>query len=77
MQGGGAPKIRDRIAFIVTAYPPDRHDRDDDNLLASLKAHRDGIARALQTDDSRFVQRPLQWAEPVKNGKIIVTLEAA
>lgn len=77
MSGGGAPKwSNERIAFIVTAYPPDKRSRDDDNIKASLKAHRDGIALALGIDDSRFDER-FQWGEPVKNGKIIVTLEAA
>lgn len=77
MSGGGAPKwSNERIAFVVTAYPPDRRTRDDDNLKASLKAHRDGIALALGIDDSRFVER-FQWGEPVPNGKVIVTLEAA
>jgi Holliday junction resolvase RusA-like endonuclease len=63
-----------RLAFIVTAYPPDKRERDDDNLIASLKGHRDGIARALGMDDKLFDQRPIQWAEPCKPGKIIVTI---
>lgn len=62
-----------KIPFIVTAYPPDRHDRDDDNLNASLKGHRDGIAKALGVDDKFFEQR-LQWGEPVKGGKVVVAL---
>jgi crossover junction endodeoxyribonuclease RusA len=72
MSGGGAPKwSNERFAFIVTAYPPDRHARDDDNLKASLKGQRDGIALALGVDDSRFDER-FQWGEPVKNGKVVV-----
>lgn len=38
--------------------PPDRRKRDDDGLLASVKAARDGIADALCIDDGRFVSHP-------------------
>jgi len=75
MMGGGAPRWSNpRIAFVITAYPPDKRARDDDNVKASLKAHRDGIALALGIDDSRFAER-FQWGEPVRGGKIIVCLE--
>ncbi len=62
-----------RVQFIVTAYPPDKRTRDDDNLVASLKAARDGIAKALGCDDHLFDQR-LQWAEPVKHGRVVIEL---
>lgn len=62
-----------RVPFVITAYPPDQHSRDDDNLIASLKATRDGIAKALGVDDKYFDQR-LQWGEPVKHGKIVVAI---
>jgi crossover junction endodeoxyribonuclease RusA len=63
----------DRLAFVITAYPPTKRRMDDDNLIACLKAHRDGIAKALGIDDNRFDQR-LQWGEPVKGGKIVVAI---
>jgi crossover junction endodeoxyribonuclease RusA len=66
-----------RIGFGVTAYPPDKRARDDDNLIASLKATRDGVAAALKTDDKLFDQKPIQWGEPVHHGKIVITLEMA
>lgn len=74
--GRGEPEHDGRLSFIITAYPPDRQARDDDNLVSSLKGHRDGIAKALGLDDKLFDLRPVQWAEPVKNGRIVVTLEA-
>lgn len=43
-----------RIGLWVDFYPPDRRHRDDDNLIASFKAGRDGIALALGIDDKRF-----------------------
>lgn len=71
----GQPFIHDggRLTFVITAYPPTRHDRDDDNMVASLKGHRDGIAKALGIDDKHFDQR-LQWGEPVKGGCVVVQI---
>lgn len=42
---------------LVFRPPPDHRERDRDNLLASMKAGLDGVASALQIDDSRF--RPI------------------
>lgn len=38
----------------VDFYPPDRRQRDDDNMMASFKSGRDGIAQALGINDKRF-----------------------
>lgn len=38
--------------YGVAVFYPDRRRRDDDNMLASLKSHRDGIADALGVDDN-------------------------
>lgn len=64
---------KERLPFVVTAYPPDKRHRDDDNVAASMKAYRDGIALALGIDDKYFDQR-LQWGEPVKGGRIVVSI---
>ncbi len=77
MHGGGAPKwSSERFAFIITAYPPDRRARDDDNIKGAIKGHRDGIAQALGIDDSRFDER-FQWGEPVAGGKIVIEVRPA
>jgi len=47
-----------RIALWLDFFPPDRRARDDDNIIASFKAGRDGLALALGIDDKRFVLRP-------------------
>lgn len=60
-----------KVPFVITAYPPDKRGRDDDNLIAQMKAARDGIANALGVDDKFFDVR-VQWAEPVANGKVTV-----
>lgn len=66
----------ERFAFVVTAYPPTAHARDDDNMGAMVKAQRDGIAEALGIDDNLFDQR-LQWGEPVKGGKLVIEVKPA
>lgn len=72
-----APDIRARLAgahpipITVRFYPPDARHRDDDNMVGSFKAARDGIAQALDVNDRRF--RPHYFFEPpVKNGKVEV-----
>lgn len=55
---------------------PDRRARDDDNLIGSFKAYRDGIALALRVDDKTF--RPTHDPDgPITpGGQIVVTIEA-
>ena len=43
-----------KIAVSVVATPPCTRNRDEDNLVASLKAALDGVAEALCVNDSRF-----------------------
>lgn len=42
------------LALWLDFYPPDKRHRDDDNLIASFKHGRDGVALALGIDDKRF-----------------------
>lgn len=59
------------IVFQVTFYPPDARQRDDDNMIGSFKAARDGIADALGVNDRRF--RPEYRIEnPCKPGRVEV-----
>lgn len=60
-------------SLTFTFAPPDRRKRDDDNLIASLKAYRDGIADALGCDDNEFTVT-YAFAAPVKGGEVRVTL---
>lgn len=62
------------IPVLFTFYPPTAAKHDDDNLGASVKGFRDGIAQALNMDDNRFQMRPIQIGKPVKGGKIVVVL---
>lgn len=69
----GLHKLRGPQKMHIVFYPPDRRKRDDDGMIGAFKAGRDGIADALGTDDHGF--RPTYGiGEPVKGGKIVVTL---
>lgn len=59
------------IVVRTTFSPPDRRNRDVDNMLASFKSGLDGIAEALGVNDSRFrihIEKDL----PIKHGMIQV-----
>lgn len=62
-----------RILLQLEFLPPTARRRDDDNLLASFKAGRDGLADALGIDDSLFVSQ-VQIGEVHRGGAVRVTL---
>jgi crossover junction endodeoxyribonuclease RusA len=75
--GAGMRELRgratkaDKIELEVRFYPPDRRRRDDDGMVGSFKAYRDGIADALGLDDNKF--RPHYFFEDAaKPGRIEV-----
>lgn len=63
-----------KIAVRLDFFPPDRASRDDDNVPASFKAGRDGIADALKCDDARFETTNVLRSEP--RSCVVVTLVA-
>lgn len=63
-----------KLVLKLDFYPPSRRHYDDDNLIAQMKPHRDGIAAALETNDRRFITRA-DIKEPVKGGKVVVTIQ--
>nr|DAT53543.1 MAG TPA: crossover junction endodeoxyribonuclease [Bacteriophage sp.] len=65
----------EKLSLSLTFYPPDRRKRDDDNMIASFKAGRDGIAQALGIDDNLFhIEKPL-IGDPVRpHGQIKVVI---
>ncbi|MEW6460392.1 MAG: endodeoxyribonuclease RusA [Pseudomonadota bacterium] len=62
-----------RILLQLEFLPPTARRRDDDNLLASFKAGRDGLADALGIDDSVFVSQ-VQIGTVHPGGAVRVTL---
>lgn len=61
------------ISYRVTFYPPDKRHRDDDSMIAMLKAARDGIADALGVNDRRF-KPEYYFEQPCKPGRVEVQL---
>lgn len=60
------------VHLWLTFLPPDRRSRDDDNLIASFKNGRDGLAQALGIDDKRFRLHP--WVSDQVGGKVVAVL---
>jgi len=70
-----ALKAAEHLHLHLDFYPRDRRRRDDDNLLSMFKPYRDGLADALQVDDSRFISHPrLMPYDPKRRGVTLVTL---
>ena len=63
-----------RLHLWIDFYPPDRRRRDDDGLLSSMKAARDGIADALGIDDHRFVSHPYIKDETRRGGEVRIRI---
>lgn len=55
--------------------PPDRHRRDADNILASLKGYIDGIFLWAETDDSRVKRIVIDWGSVEKNGAVYARIQ--
>lgn len=68
--------VSEPVTIAVTLHPPNERRRDLDGALSSLKASFDGIADAIGIDDSRWAWRlPSAFAEPVKGGKVCISIE--
>lgn len=64
-----------QIHVFLDFYPPDRRERDDDNVAASFKSGRDGLADALKVDDCHFRTHPfLHRDKPCKGGCVRVVI---
>lgn len=65
--------LESNIPLKVTFYPPDRRLRDDDSMVSSFKAARDGLADALGVNDRRF-RAHYFFEDPCKPGRIEVEI---
>ena len=63
-----------KMVLSIEFCPPDKRRRDDDNMLASFKSGRDGVADALGVDDNKFVTS-FEVCSPVQDGAVIVTIQ--
>lgn len=55
-------------------HPPDRRQRDIDNLIASCKAYLDGVCTALGIDDRQFRAVTGEWGEVAREGRVRLEL---
>ena len=60
------------LSYII--HPKTANAIDRDNCVAAMKAYQDGIALALKVDDAAFLTPTIEFGEPVKGGRIEVTL---
>jgi crossover junction endodeoxyribonuclease RusA len=68
--------IGPHLRLHATFHPKTAHAVDRDNAGASLKSYQDGIAQAMGIDDKVFAEPAISFAEPIKGGKVILTVEA-
>jgi crossover junction endodeoxyribonuclease RusA len=61
------------LVLDLEFFPPDNRRRDDDNMIASFKAGRDGIAEALEIDDVKFQLR-VRTRDKFPGGKVVVKI---
>lgn len=72
------PKMEKKTGVMnvqLAFWPPVTRYHDEDNMLANCKATLDGIAAALQIDDTIFHFREQIWHPAEKPGRMAVMLE--
>jgi crossover junction endodeoxyribonuclease RusA len=70
----GAPAGDVPILISLVFHPKTKNRPDADNAIASMKASLDGIAAALGVNDRAFRLAAPEFGEPVKGGKVVVTI---
>lgn len=68
--------FKDGVSLAVTVHPKTRHPIDRDNCVASLKSYIDGLADALGVDDRTFNTPSITFAEPIKGGRMTLTVQS-
>lgn len=69
-----AEPIDERINVQLVLHPRDRRRRDEDNIIASMKAYLDGIADAMGVNDAFFHFKELEHSYIKKTPEIEVWL---
>lgn len=65
----------DRYRVTMRFHPPDNRRRDVSNLHAAMKAALDGIAEAMEVDDSTFVEHAQRMGHVYMDGRVDVAVE--
>ena len=61
------------VSITPTIYRPVSRRRDGDNFWAGMKSALDGVANALEVDDSRFALMPINWEKG--EDRTVLTIE--
>jgi crossover junction endodeoxyribonuclease RusA len=64
------------IPLSIVFVTPDKRHRDADNMLAASKPAIDGIALALNVNDTRFKPLLVDWVEGSKPGATLICVGA-
>ena len=68
----GAFHQDEKLVLEVSFYQPDRHQRDKDNMIASMKSAIDGLSDALGVNDRNF---SFVWNYPDElGGQVVITV---
>lgn len=67
------PSVSEAPTLSIVFNPPTSHKNDIDNCLSRCKALIDGIAMAINIDDSKF-KYTIQMGEKVKGGCVAVDI---
>ena len=62
------------ISIDITVHPKTRNPIDRDNCVSAAKSYLDGIADALGVDDRTFETPTISFGEPVKGGRMTLTI---
>ncbi|WP_417315655.1 hypothetical protein [Cycloclasticus pugetii] len=66
-----------QVHVFIDFYPPNRRQRDDDNVVAAFKSGRDGLADALGIDDCHFRTHPFLHSDkvvkPLGEVRVVIT----
>lgn len=62
------------LKVTILANPPTVRNRDDDNLIAACKAYFDGLAFALNVDDSQFRRPTIEWGATKRGGDLVFVI---
>jgi crossover junction endodeoxyribonuclease RusA len=71
-----AQHIGRNLRLVATFHPKTRNAIDKDNASSALKAYQDGIALALGVNDNLFDEPAILFGEPVKGGRVVVSIVA-
>ena len=74
--GAKALPLGHAFDIAVTVHPKTRNAIDRDNCVAALKSYLDGLADALGVDDRTFNTPSIAFADPVKGGRMTLTVQS-